>query len=403
MKKFFHRKWQIYIAIIITGIVTFATGWRPMSAIFYALLFSTVIAVFFILRGTSGLRVNRSNTPARIQSGETIAESIILENRSWLPKLWAQINDDSTLPGHEKGYVTSIGARKRIEWRLRTLCSRRGRYQLGPVRITTGDPLGLYQRTQILNKSAEILVLPKILPIKDFPLFPGQSIGRGKNQQRTQQVSTNVVTLREYLPGDPLSRIHWPISVRQSQLMVKEFELDPTIDIWLMLDMDENIQAGEGDISTVEYSVTITASLAQYFIRSDLSVGFIINDSQKTVLPPDRGRRQNNKIMDLLAIAAPCETMPLKVTLAAVSSILRRNSSVIIVTSSIDLQITESAQNIMRHGVKPYFVALDSASFMNSGSESEPFLHSLRLSNIPFVHIRKDSDIIHALETGVLS
>jgi len=50
------------------------------------------------------------------------------------------------------------------------------------------------------------------------------------------------------------------MTARQRQLMVKEFELDPFADIWLVLDLDQRIMAGSGVESVEEYAVTICAS-----------------------------------------------------------------------------------------------------------------------------------------------
>lgn len=56
--------------------------------------------------------------------------------------------------------------------------------------------------------------------------------------------------------------------------MVKEFELDPFADIWLLLDLDERTMAGIGVESVEEYAVTICASLAKYFLDENRAVGF---------------------------------------------------------------------------------------------------------------------------------
>jgi uncharacterized protein (DUF58 family) len=162
------------------------------------------------------------------------------------------VTDNSTLPNHHAGYVASIGGHKRIDWRVRTTCTRRGRYFIGPVTATTGDPLGLFTRTIPLTGQRELLVLPRILPITRFEMASGMMPGRGRGSQRSLQVTTNAVTVRDHRPGDALSRIHWPSSARLNKLMVKEFDLDPTIDAWVVLDLDESVQAGSGSESTEE-------------------------------------------------------------------------------------------------------------------------------------------------------
>ena len=102
--------------------------------------------------------------------------------------------------------------------------------------------------------------------------------------------------------GDSLSRIHWRSSARYNKLMVKEFDLDPAIDAWIFLDLHAAVQAGEGEHSTEEYGVTIAATIAHYLLRQDLSVGMVVNGERQEFLALDRGDRQIQHILEMLAV-----------------------------------------------------------------------------------------------------
>src|SRR2546430_11134125 len=173
-----------------------------------------------------------------------------------------------------------------------TVCSKGGRFQLGPVNPSSGDPFGLFRRHISLTPAHEILVLPRVLPISNFTLFTGGLPGRGRTSQRALQTTTNATTIRDYVSGDALSRIHWRSSAHYNKLMVKEFDLDPAVDAWIFLDLHEAIQTGEGEESTEEYGVTIAATVANYLLRQDLSVGLIINGERREYVSLDRGDRQ---------------------------------------------------------------------------------------------------------------
>ena len=130
--------------------------------------------------------------------------------------------------------------------------------------------------------------------------------------------------MRDYAPGDSFNRIHWPSTARTGRLISKEFELDPTADVWLFLDLERGGQAELlwADVgrqaeprlpwepgpdltlmpSTVEYGVTIIASLAKHFIARDRAVGFIAYSHHREVIPADRGERQLTKILETLAV-----------------------------------------------------------------------------------------------------
>src|SRR5438045_4213206 len=187
------------------------------------------------------LAFHRNTSTGRVQVGETFEERLMLDNTSIMPKLWVQIADGSTLPGHRAGYVASMGGRKRAMWKARTVCKQRGSFELGPVTATSGDPFGLFRRRIFLSSSHELLVLPHVLPITHFALFTGGLPGRGRSSRRALQTTTNATTIRDYMAGDALSRIHWRSSAHYNKLMVKEFDLDPAVDAWVFLDLNEKV------------------------------------------------------------------------------------------------------------------------------------------------------------------
>ena len=70
-------------------------------------------------------------------------------------------------------------------------------------------------------------------------------------------------SIRPYVHGDAINRIHWLTSVRHGELHVKEFELDKTADLWIYLDLERHWHRGEGEDSTEERAVTVAASIVR--------------------------------------------------------------------------------------------------------------------------------------------
>lgn len=397
---------NLIIFTIIAGVATLASGWHPISFLFYGLVGTLVLSIIFALLSGFGLSFSRSFTGGRLQSGDLLIERLQLGNRTFLPKFFVQVVDQSTLPGHNVGYVATIGPRKRVDWRVSTQCTRRGHYAIGPTMVTFGDPLGLFSRDVLLGKSYDLLVLPHVLPLTQFNIFPGLQSGRGQSPRRSLQSTTNVVTVREYVPGDPLSHIHWPSSARHNALMVKEFDLDPTIDIWIVLDLDDRYQRGELDDSTEEYSVTIAASLGSYFLSRDLSVGLIVNDINRPFLMLDRGERQLYRILEVLADAHASVTPPVQDMLTLHEPRFSRNSSVVVISPSTDQNFIATLRILTARGVHSGVIALDADSFLDENEEKPDAklranaIMELKASNIPLIPIQRHASLVEELEQG---
>jgi uncharacterized protein (DUF58 family) len=205
--------------------------------------------------------------------------------------------------------------------------------------------------------------------------------------------------VREYVNGDALSRIHWRSSAHYNKLMVKEFDLDPAVDAWIFLDLNEDVQAGEGEHSTEEYAVTIAATLATYLLRQDLSVGLLVNGEQREVLALDRGDRQVERILELLAVVKAGPGPDLKEALALDALHFRRNTVAIVITPSNSRDWHESIRHLQRRGVQVAVVALNATSFAHE-PEDEDTLTLLEGAGVPVMRVRSEEPIAHVLESG---
>ena len=393
------RPWQAIMLIVILAFLSISSGWKVLYMLTYVLLTLFVLSWLWARYSLRKLAFRRTVVSGRVQVGETFDERLMLDNLSIMPKLWVQIADGSTLPGHRAGYVASLGGRKRAMWRARSTCKQRGRFQLGPVTATSGDPFGLFRRHIFLTPSNEILVLPHVLPITNFALFTGGLPGRGRSSRRALQATTNATTIREYMAGDALSRIHWRSSAHYSKLMVKEFDLDPAVDAWIFLDLHDGVQAGEDEFSTEEYSVTIAATVATYLLRQDLSVGMIVSGQRREFLSLDRGDRQIERVLELLAVVTSGPGPDLKEALALDAFHFGRNAVAIVITASNSRDWHEGLRHLQRRGAQVAVVGLDAASFEHAPAD-EDTLALLEGAGIPVMRIKCGDPLAQILESG---
>ncbi|GER86664.1 hypothetical protein KDW_08260 [Dictyobacter vulcani] len=393
------RPWQVFLLILVLAFFAVSSAWKVLYVLTYVLVVMFVLSWIWTRFSLRQMVFRRNSSVGRVQVGEMFEEELMLDNLSAMPKLWVQIADGSTLPGHWAGYVASMGGRKRARWRARSICRQRGRFQLGPVMAMSGDPFGLFRRHIVLAPAREVMVLPRVYPLSNFTLFTGGLPGRGKHSRRALQTTTTPTTIREYVSGDALSRIHWRSSAHYNKLMVKEFDLDPAVDAWIFLDLHEAVQAGEGEESTEEYAVTIAATLATYLLQQDFSLGMIVNGERREVLSLDRGERQIERVLELLAVVTAGPGPELKEALAMDSFHFGRNTVAIVITPANSQDWHESLRHLKLRGVQTAVIGLDAASFEEQPPDEDTFA-LLEGSGIPVIHVRSGEAISQLLETG---
>ncbi len=410
---------KLLVVVLVVLLLAQLNQWDVLEKIFFVLS-GLLIATFLWSRlSLRGLVVTRETRADRAQVGQTLSERIRVENRSRIAKLWLEVADHSDLPGHHMSRVVHLGPNDANRWRTETWCSRRGRFHIGPLTLRSGDPFELFPSRRLVPHVQELLVYPATVDLAGFRLPVGDLPGGNSLQRRTPFVTPNAAGVRQYAPGDSYNRIAWTATARTGQLMVKEFELDPTADVWLIVDLEarHHVRArsmspdiGENytsmhDIplsfwldSTEEYAVTIAASLAHHFLDQNRTVGMIVNNSQPTVVPTDRGARQMVKILELLTVVHADGTQPVAETLLAEGSLFSRNSTVVVITPSTDERWSAAVMELVARHARVVSIVIEPSTF--GGPDSSLLVVSdLAAIGVPSYLVKYGDDIGRALTT----
>jgi len=378
-----------------------------------------IAALIWAWANQRGLALRRATRAQRSQVGKYFEETLELVNRSRFPKLWVEVHDYSNLPGHHVSrVVNSLGRNATSRWQVRTLSRRRGRYNLGPITITSGDPLGIFRFTRSLPEVTSLVVTPQTVDVSQFMPPSGYLPGGETLHRRTPYVTASVSGVRDYVPGDSFNRIHWPSSARTGRLISKEFELDPLSDVWLFLDMYGDAHAEtpwespvedlelpwlsrraeqiELPPSTVEYSVTIAASLVQHFLEADREVGFLSYAAAREVVQPDRGERQLIRLQEILAVIQAEGRVPLTQVLASEGTTLARHITLIVITPSTDSRWVAALRSLRARGVYAIAVLLAARTF-GPAPEWEPVLGELQANGVPAYLVQNGDDLTTVL------
>jgi uncharacterized protein (DUF58 family) len=294
--------------------------------------------------------------------GDRLEERFTLRNDSSVPALWVEVIDHSTIPGYKASRVTGVDGTSRNRWYTQGVCSQRGVFTLGPTTLRTGDPFGLYTVSLHYSDSVPLTVTPPIVPLPTIEVAPGGRAGEGRTRQNTFEQTVSSTGIRPYLPGDSLSWIHWPTSARQASLYVRLFDSMPSGDWWLFLDLDQQVQVGQGFASTVEHGIILTASLADRGLRANRAVGLVAHGQELVWLPPQTGDGQRQEILRALALIEP-GPRSLAELLARTRTALNRITSLVIITAAVDGTWVEALLPLLRRGAVPTVLLLDPASF----------------------------------------
>ena len=134
-----------------------------------------------------------------------------------------------------------------------------------PATLRWADPFGLFWRSVRVDVPTRLEVYPGThglrLPDLLRPLLSEGALSR----QLGLDDPLSLRGARPYAPGDPPSRIHWRLSARSGDLMVREVERSASSRLVIALDT-------RGDEVYLESAVRLAASLVRQALELDLPV-----------------------------------------------------------------------------------------------------------------------------------
>ncbi len=407
--------------LIVTGLV----GSLVSGAAFYTHLL--VVGVILVVGAWAwvqlvarGLRLSRTPDFYRASVGDILKEQYEIRNTSRLPGLWVELENEMDLPtAAGSRLLTRLRPREKQTYVARTWLTRRGGFPLGPTTLKVSDPLGLFHAVRQFPAERTLVILPMVFPIQSFLSPPGLVAGGAVIRRKTTDITPHAAGVREYVNGDPMKRIHWPTSARRGSLMVKEFEQDPQAEVWLFVDAQDKVQAQKPyetpampienllfsrkpkltlSPSTLEYEISIAASLAHYFIRARRAVGFVTEDRAYTMLAAERSQRQENKIMETLAFVQGRGSQSISALAGAQAGQLPQGSTVILITASTALDLLVVADDLQRRRLSPVVILLAAESFGGQPGSKEVY-QRLIAQRIPTCLVYCDSNLEQTLTT----
>ncbi len=411
--------WYVLAVLIITGVISLLIDEKIISRIFFFCLFFIIICFIWTFFAVRGLQVRRFTRSHQLQVGMMFEERFEISNEINLVRLWLEVIDQSDLPhSHGSNVLTFLGAREERSYVRSTLLTKRGEFSLGPTILRSGDPFGLFISSRTFHPINSLIVLPYQVDIRKFPSPPGQLSGGKALRSATTEITPYASGVREYRPGDSLSRIHWKTTARRDRLMVKEFDQDPQATVWMFLDASKaaRVTGAKHDLDqhrvelskenplpadSFEYAVSAAASITGYYIRQNRAIGLVAFDQALTVITPERGERQMGKILEMLSFIKSEGRIPLLGVVENQAANISKGSSAILITSDVSESLEISVDLFIRRGVRSVAVVVDPMSFGKpENSKGKDLFANLKSRGVPVRQMSWRKRILESLEEG---
>lgn len=249
----------------------------------------------------SDMSVRRDLGADHAEIGDEVPFIITIENRKLLPLPRLDLDDETPeacrvvgavmQPSYKVGRalltdVFSLWAAQRVVRRYRMRVIQRGAYTFGPLRLRSGDPLGILTREETIDQPAHLIVHPLVTPLEHLGLPARAPFGDLATPRQLLTDPLRVAGVRHYVSGDDPRHIHWKATARTGALHTKVFEPSAHHTLMIFLDLrtfgrDDRL-FGHGQFVGVDHdlselAISAAASVASWGMEQGYAVGLCAN------------------------------------------------------------------------------------------------------------------------------
>ena len=287
--------WVTALGGVTWAVVAGLTGQRDLMWPGLFLIALPLASWLTLAIGSRSPAAHRQVTPSELTAGGEITSRVIVRSARLNIGGAARYHDtypQAVVGPCEASLPVNLG-QHRIDHRL--VVTRRGRHQLGPLRQSVADALGLARTRRLVPGTVEVLALPQVHPLEPLRAAAGLGSASDATVLKTSLIGSDDVLVREYLPGDDVRRIHWRSTARTGELMVRREEQawDPSAVV--LIDNRAEVLGGLTDAPQpdprLEWLVSAAASIATHLIEHGFAVTVVDAAGIDPADPPPSGAR----------------------------------------------------------------------------------------------------------------
>jgi uncharacterized protein (DUF58 family) len=353
-----------------------------------------VLAHFWVRYAAEGVRVQRRFVNRAFPGDQVVVDLMVREAR-WLPVPWLQLDEGLPLQltgAPFRAQVISLGPREQRHITYTLECRRRGYYAIGPLRLRTGDLLGITRQSRVQSALDHIIVYPHVLPLHKLGLPTHSPLAVLPAKSPLFEDVTRVRGMRDYQQGDSLRHIHWTASASAGRLLVKRYQPAIARETLICLDLNEESYAHSRRYTATELAIVVAASIANHIIVNEkLAAGLateamdpLSGERTRFFLPPRAERAHLMGLLEILARAQVTSALPLAELLRRESVRVSWGATLAVVTGRSSAELIETLLYLRRAGFAVALVLIDPVS------KDEATLH---LPGVPVYRVWRESDL----------
>jgi uncharacterized protein (DUF58 family) len=266
---------QFFVGICL--FISLLYGQRALTIVALLVLGITIGTNLWSRLSLSGIRCSSMVDNYKLFPGESLTLHVSAKNAKFLP-VWLQMSM------HVEGALDPISGemsfsgdcwllwyqQANFNWGL--VARRRGVYRVGAAHMKVGDLLGFFPREKWAAGDIDVIVYPRLVPLKPLSLPSREFFGLPGAKSPVQD-PIYILGTRDYQHGRPARHIHWKASARHNRLQEKVFEPSEQKKVLLTVEVSQFEKANASE--SFERTLEVVGSLAVQSYQRGYALGLV--------------------------------------------------------------------------------------------------------------------------------
>lgn len=371
-------KLAAYIIIAATLMICgLSTGAQAYYLVAFTLILLLLISFISVIWALMTVKVEMKGLKARVVRGETLMTIFTVRHASLLPVSAVRLRlsvPSAFSPSQEVSVPALPFAKKLFRWRIN--CPHRGVFDAGITRIYVSDLFGL---VTLSRKSGMKLVRVDVAPRvpEELPMeLKGGDIGP-ETISRADEDTASPSDVRKWQDGDPLKKVHWKLTMRRREVMVRVYEESARPDTLVIPDLTE-ISAMRDQALAIEDCICEACAGA---VKAQLDAGYPVRMPLTSKNPSEIAGQFPADLatfVDALMRVKFDSPYEYEQVLMQMMRRMSRTGGAVIVTPHLTSRIADLAARMQRSGVRTRLIWISDTRL----DQSLEMMERLRMENV---------------------
>ena len=241
----------IYAAVLLFALIFTQALRSPLSGVLYVFtLVLPFLCLIHLLTAIFAVRASAESSSREVYKLTPCSFEVTAANDSIIPYPFAEavihIPDEHAVRCVTKRVWLSMAPRTSYDISQRVIFSYRGNYSVGISSIYVYDFLRLFRLRLDFDSVTDVFVMPRRLTLDSVSQQAPSDINTDSSSNVIGVDRSELSDIRAYRIGDHMKTIHWQLSSKTQELVVKEFAMNSGKTVYIFADLNRAFDTSEG-------------------------------------------------------------------------------------------------------------------------------------------------------------